>query len=268
MFIRIRKNFTGIALLAFFILLPVTSTVKSQEEPYVRFKKVEVATTPQKKTLYRLDYVYKFEGYETVYIKELGFVPAQGHLIYFADDIKVEFRDPTNGSIIKIVNYPVIFRNEEWSFLRRDSISARAYNSKLNYLGGIDLPTENEFLEIARSESWVSPPTFQEIVLSVLNKKFPLGIKPFQRDNLFFFVTPYIELSGLPSNLRGQLALLISQPYGRNGNKFLFRVQPLIREKRRREATWKKVNISKETQRAASNLIDEVLNELKKPEAN
>ncbi|PHJ69135.1 hypothetical protein VF14_03080 [Nostoc linckia z18] len=314
MAIFIHKKFIQITLFTFLILLSVATTVKSQENSYVQFEKVEVATTPHKQTLYRLDYIYRIEGRDTVYIKQIGTVPAKGHLIYFAEKPEVEFRDPVNNSIIKIVEYKVFKANEdsqvadsshngvtatptripgatsesttpdstitpdgitpespgtvnsivEWDTRMLTSNSIVQASGRLNFLGGVDIPKESEFQETARSESWVSPPTFQEIALGVFNKKFPLGIKPFQRDNLFFFLTPYIELSGLPNNLRGQVALLISQPYDSKGNKFIFRVQSLIREKRRREAIWSQTNISEETKRSASNLIDQILNEFKK----
>lgn len=273
-----RKKPLQIVFSTFFILLSATSAVKAQETSFVGFNKVEVATTPQGKTVYRLDYIYKFEGRDTVYIKELGSVPSQGHLIYFADEPKIEFRDPTNNSIIKVVEYKVSNVNDDARIFDAelaeptDSTSnlllgspRRDTSEPIESLGGIDLPPESEFLEIARSERWQSPSTFQEVALTVLNKIFPLGIKPFQRDNHFFFVTPYVDLRGLPNSLRGQVALLISQPYERNRNKFFFRVQPLIREKRKREATWKKENVSRETQRAATNLINNIFNEFKKP---
>lgn len=74
------------------------------------------------------------------------------------------------------------------------------------------------------SDSTQDQAGFLPKTLRTLNNWFPSGYTIRQDGPVTSFVTVYREVEGLPSNLRGEVAVRISFPYDPNGNQCYFRV--------------------------------------------
>jgi hypothetical protein len=264
------------------------------QDSSINLRSILKAITPEGKLVYRIDYDYNFPDHEQVYIEQLGIVSGKGRLVYFSDKPNIEVRDPLSKRILRNFIY------SEWSdesnnanksldnfdFSRLESIQTREMGrskpssiigmgiqnestGRINALiGGIELPPDEDFLEVAivRTDIWQSSFSFQDTVIKVLNSLFPLGTKPFQRDNKFFIKTPFFPLSNLPKNLIGEVSLLIAQPFDKNGNKLTYRIQPLMRERRIKESKWKyskNTKVSPEVINASNNFVGEIINQIK-----
>jgi hypothetical protein len=262
----------------FAILSMLISFAAHAQGSTISLRSILKAITPEGKLIYRIDYDYNFPDHEQVYIEQLGIVSGNGRLVYFSDRPKIEVHDPLSKKIL--VNFTYREGNNEpssspftWGSSPTNESTSGLSNpmktGKINTLiGGVELPSDEDFLEIgiARSDIWQSSLSFQDTVIIVLNSLFPLGTKPFQRDNKFFIKTPFFPLGNLPKNLIGEVSLLIAQPFDKNGKKLTYRIQPLMRERRIKESKWKYSKNSKmstEVINASNNFIGKLVNQIK-----
>ena len=115
--------------------------------------------------VYRISCSYAFVDRRTVFIDNLGLVPARGRLSYFSYDSNVVFRESRAERVLLAV-----------SLLGRDVYTSVGLAP--------DFPDESGFPKSYRSAVWVFSSSFQIITNGVLNKAFPSGYKAYSANNL------------------------------------------------------------------------------------
>jgi hypothetical protein len=192
--------------------------------------------------VYKISYSYDFVARRTVFIDNVGLVPARGRLAYFSYDSNIIFRESRAERVLLAV-----------SLLGRD-----VYTS----VGPApDFPDESDFPKSYRSGVWVFSSSFQIITNDVLNKAFPSGYKAYSANNLNYSQTTFTRLRNLPVNLVGEIAVLVSHPYDVRNKTFEYHIQFLVREKRIQSAKWR-YESSDETRQAAEAFIDNLIQKL------
>jgi hypothetical protein len=96
----------------FFILVLNSSALKAKENPYFILNNLEKIKTNEK-PLYKVDFSYEFNERDTIYIDELGVIPAKGHFVYLTHKQKIEFKDSADGSILETIELKKLDSNSE-----------------------------------------------------------------------------------------------------------------------------------------------------------
>jgi hypothetical protein len=189
--------------------------------------------------LFRLSYDYEFKDRETVKIKGVGLVPASGKQKHLFDGEYLEFEDESGSLLVRIK-------------LKPNKMSPEA--------GALDLPEESQFVNFL-SDTAQDPIAFLPKTFQKLNNWFPSGYIVRQEGQVTSFVTVYRDVEGLPSNLRGQVAIRISYPYDSTNNQFFFRIYAITRQRPKKSADW--LSPTPETQKVFDEFAKRLLKEFK-----
>lgn len=191
-----------------------------------------------------ITYSFDFKGRDTVYVKNVGLVPAKGDLSYLLTDRLLEFRESADGPTI--VNVP---------------IQTTGYTPPS--VRGPELPKESEFPTAVRTGVSARPPAaFQPRAVEVINKHFLAGFFPRENNKIIYNITTYRGLGGLPRNTQGEVAVMVSHPYDPAADRVTFRVQYIVRE-RRALSGFRSDGIDLTTRTAAEAFIALLIDELK-----
>jgi hypothetical protein len=200
---------------------------------------VQPIRTSDGQLLYRLSYNYQFKERPTINIKSIGMVPASGKQEHLFAGEYLEFEDASGNLLVRIRLKP---------------------NKKAPEAGALDLPSESEFVSFL-SETAQDQGAFLPKALQKLNRWFPAGYTIRQDGQVTSLMTIYRDVEGLPSNLRGQIAIRLSYPYDPNSNQFFFRVYMVTRQRPKKSADWQ--SPSPETQKVFDNFVRQLLQEFK-----
>jgi hypothetical protein len=201
---------------------------------------VQPRPTEQGATLYAVTYTYEFVDRKTVIIRGIGEVPAKGQLSYLTPDEYLEFKDPASNAVITV----------------------RLKVTKAPEGGSMEIPAESDFTPFFVSESRPNQSIFYLRAQTVLNGLFPSGYVVRQNGKTNYYMTTYRSLEGLPDNLRGQVAVLISHPYDIDSDRFTFHIQFIAREKPKKSGEWQYV-LSDEVKKLAEEFVQRLSNDLK-----
>ncbi len=166
---------------------------------------------PNAKPLYEFNYDYNFGNRSDIYITGLGLAPARGHFHYMGSEPVLEFKASHFGSTLAYVPLTT-------TATRSDSP---------------EIPDISQFTELARTGQWSGTAQFPTVAAAVIQKYFQLGYLPRQLGTVNYYVTSYRDLELPDGQLRGQIALAISQPYGSSGDRFEYHVQYRARDRAR-----------------------------------
>lgn len=196
------------------------------------------------KVLYEIKYRYEFGGLESVYVTGLGIVPAKrDEVTYLTEEKKLEFRESAGGEVLVTVPLRVTVATQGG--------------------GGPELPQENLFSEAALSGAWGQRNSFSDHAHGILQRYFSFGIQAYQRGAVSYYLTTYRTLSIPGGNLRGQVAVMVSQPYSAGGGGTGYRVQYVVRDRPRLSNTWRYGGeVSENTKTVAAAFIKTLVAEL------
>jgi hypothetical protein len=194
--------------------------------------------------LFQVSYDYDFRGRRTVYIKNLGVMPASGQLSYLTTDPILDFKESADGVSLATVS------------VEETNISMAADST--------ELPREADF-----SKGLVDGPTMPleniaSAIVEVVQRHFPSGYRPNQVGDVLHYVTTYRTLPIRNSNLRSQIAVDVSQPYLTVGDRARLRVQVAIRDRPRLSDTWRYGdNRNQSTIEAGNALVAQIVEQLR-----
>jgi hypothetical protein len=204
-----------------------SKTNKAQGPNYsVNVSKVLERTTAENTVVYQISYSYDFKERKSVYVKGLGTVLPKGQFSYMVPEPLLEFRESLSGPVITTVQLEETFRTQ----------------------GGesTEFLDEKKFPTFFRSDIWSPPATFPLAAIKVVNKYFPSGHNSTQDGQLNKYITTFRNLQ-VPNpkndreitNLRSQIAIILSQPYDPAQDRFTYRIQYLARDRPRMSTTWR-----------------------------
>lgn len=203
----------------------------------VKVDTVQPFRTSAGQLLFRLNYNYQFKDHQFIHLKGVGRMPASGKQEHFFEKEYLEFEDLSGNLLVKIKLKP---------------------NKKAPEAGALDLPQESEFVNFL-SDTGQDPTAFLPKALQKLNNWFPPGYTIRQDGQVTSFVTAYRDVDGIPSHLRGQIAIKLSYPFDRNNNQFFFRVYIVKRQKPKKSSgPWESSN-----ERAFEDFVARLLKDLK-----
>ena len=187
---------------------------------------------------------YAFPDWEAVYVAGVGRVAPQGAISFITFEPEIVFTSSPGGAARK----------------------ALALGDATQYMGNstVDLPTPLDFPENARVGFWERPSPFAEHALVVLSQSFKSGVWATLRNSRNALVSTYRPLTGLPEDMLGEVAVLVSHDPAAKGPRLAFNVHMKQRE-RRRLTRWRD-QVSGETQRAAEQFVDALIKDLQSPE--
>ena len=168
----------------------------------VKVDTVQPQRTEDGDLLYLLNYSYEFKGRQTVSIKGIGELPAKGKLQHLFSEEILEFID-SDGQLLAVVQLKP--------------------NKKQPEGGALEMPKDSEFDQFL-SDSTRAQTMFLPKTMQTLNKWFPSGYTIRQEGQVTSFVTGYRNVDGLPSHLRGEVAVRVSFPYDPSSDQFFFRI--------------------------------------------
>lgn len=163
---------------------------------------VQPQRTAEGRLFYLLSYSYSFKGRRTVNIQGVGTVPATGKQRHLFTEEYLTFTDESGNVLTKVRLRP---------------------NKQPPEGGGLDLPNDSDFSQFV-SDITQDQANFLPKALRTLNEWFASGYTIKQDGGVTSFVTVYREVEGLPSHLRGEIAVRMSYPFDPSGNQFYFRV--------------------------------------------
>ena len=187
---------------------PDKANVAEGKDFRVKVDTVQPQRTVDGDLLYHLNYTYEFKGRDTVSIKGIGTLPAKGKQQHLFTQDTLEFMD-SDGQLLAVVELKP--------------------NKKQPEGGALEMPKDSDFDQFL-SDSTRAQTTFLSRTMQTLNKWFPSGYTIKQEGQVTSFVTGYRDVDGLPSNLRGELAVRVSFPYDPNSDQFYFRIYMLPRQ--------------------------------------
>jgi hypothetical protein len=195
------------------------------------------------KVLYEIRYRYEFGGLESVFVTGLGVVPAKrDEVTYLTEEKKLEFRKSAAGEVL--VSVPL-------------RVTAATQSG-----GGPELPPESQFSEAALGGVWSQPGSFSDHAYGVIQKYFTSGVGAYQRGDVSYYITTYRTLSIPDGKVRGQVAVMVSQPYSADGGMG-YRVQYVVRDRPRLSGDWRYGSeISEQTRTAVTDFIGRLVAEL------
>jgi hypothetical protein len=195
------------------------------------------------KVLYEIRYRYEFGGLESVFVAGLGVVPAKrDEVTYLTEEKKLEFRKSAVGEVL--VSVPL-------------HVTAATQSG-----GGPELPPESQFSEAALGGVWSRPSSFSDHAYGVIQKYFTSGVGAYQRGDVSYYISTYRTLSIPGGTVRGQVAVMVSQPYTADGGTG-YRVQYVVRDKPRLSNTWRYGgDVSEQTRTVVTDFIRSLVAEL------
>jgi hypothetical protein len=217
-----------------------SANVADGENYHVKVDVVQPFRTSDGRLLFRISYRYNFKDRQTIKIKGVGLVPANGNHTRLFEGQYLDFEDISGNLIVRVRLKP---------------------NKKAPESGALDLPKESEFVNFL-SDTSQDPVGFLPKTFQKLNNWFPGGYVVRQEGQVTSLVTVYREVEGLPANLRGQIAIRLSYPYDPNNGKFFFRVYTVIRQRPKKSADW--LSATPATQKVFDVFAKQLLNDLKK----
>lgn len=216
--------------------------VRAQQATASVTASVSVFQNTNKEVVYKISYSYEFVGVNTIFIDGVGLVPSRGRLAYYSYDSKIVFRESMGGRVLALFSL----------------IGSDVYTS---VGAGPDFPDESEFSKTYRSGLWAFSSSFRLIANEALNKSFPSGYRAYSADSTNYLQTSYAPLKDLPSNLLGQIAILLSHPYNVRNKDFEYRIQFVVREKRIQSGRWR-YEIGEEVRKSAEDFINHLIGKL------
>lgn len=194
-------------------------------------------------TAYEVSYSYEFTRRSSVYITGIGLSEPKGSLNYIIFEPVIEFRESPDGAILA-------------KLLLKETGRAMGDDST-------DLPKESEFSANVRSGTWKGPGIFSSAAINVIQKYFPLGYSPRNKNATEYYITTYRGLDVPDVQLRSQIALNVSHPYDKTNKEFSYHVQFVARDKPRMSSTYRYGDDrSQETLDAAATFVNQVMSEL------
>jgi hypothetical protein len=201
---------------------------------------VQPKPTEKGRTFYAITFSYDFKGRKSINIKGLGQAPPKGQFSYLSTEDHLEFQDTVGRAVVTV---PLKV-------------------TKAPEGGSTDMPTESDFKPFFLSESRPDATGFHLRAQSVLNSLFPSGYAVRQSGGISYYMTTYRPLEGLPENLRGQVAVMISHPYDASGDRFNFRVQFVARQKPKKSGEWQ-YELPDDTRRMVEELVKRLTADLR-----
>jgi len=162
---------------------------------------------------YSIAYDYNFPERTSVWVKDLGVVPAKGSFRYVSNGSRLEFRDGPDGKVLASV--PL-----------KETVIVAAQPPVLG------LPDETSFPEDFQAFTWDSRLSLQERANSVLNKAFRYHPRRDKEVTLLKTTFTPLQAPNVATGITAQIALLLSFPYDADSNKYSLHVQTLVMEGR------------------------------------
>jgi hypothetical protein len=221
----------------------LTHHLQAQDTSKVKILGVIEKTTSGGKVIREVSVSYDFKDASNVRFVGLGLVPAKNSYTYLTSSSEIKFLSKDLNQVIYTA--PLVITAEP--------MGAEA----------VDLPKESDFPPQFRSKYYTPDTLFTEVMLNVVQKYFPSGFLPYQTGPINSCITTYRNLPVPDPNLRGQLALKISQPYDVRSHKLTYRIQFIERDRPRLSDTWRYgTRVSKTTSDASALFIETFLKEL------
>jgi len=199
-----------------------------------------IVVTEREGVIRAIHFHYSFPSKESVFIKNVGLLPATGQVGYLCRCDEIEFSENESAPPFHTVSL-------------LDSIEMMG---RFNIM----MPSLQEFPSSYREGRWNKLSSFTLHKLNVLNQRFPSGLLSLSIDNQPSIVTTYSSLEGLPKRIYGEIALLISDESLKADKKVTFRVKFIVRE-RRSHTGWRS-EIGNETRKVAENYVSDIMNVL------
>jgi hypothetical protein len=196
--------------------------------------------------VHSVSFSYSFADQESIRISGLGVMPPIGKLSYLTPDAQISF-SAADGKLLESVDL-------------KDATQLMGSTSS-------DAPARSDFPENFRLGFWRERSPFSAHAMKVLNLQFASGLLPTitEADGENVLITAYHPLSGLPDDLYGEVAVLVShRDRDRSGNNELpFRVRWNALEKRKL-TRWRSP-VSEPTKQAAEAFVANLIAALQSP---
>jgi len=191
--------------------------------------------------LHSISFRYSFPGQDFIRISGLGDMPPTWELAYLTPDKEIRFFD-MGGGLLEAVDL-------------KDATQVMGGSST-------DTPTRSEFPDNFRLGFWNQKSPFSLHAMKVLNQQFTSGLLPTITDanGENVLITAYQPLSGLPEDLFGEVAILVSHADKSDNKELSFRVRWNAREKRK--LTRWRTAVSEPTKQAAEAFVSKLLTAL------
>jgi hypothetical protein len=188
--------------------------------------------------LHSVSFRYSFPRQDFIRISGLGKMHPTGELAYLTPDTEVRFFD-MGGGLLEAVDL-------------KDATQVMGGSST-------DTPARSEFADNFRLGFWKQKSPFSVHAMKVLNQQFTSGLLPTITDanGENVLITAYHPLSGLPEDLFGEVAVLVSHADKYANEELSFRVRWNAREKRK--LTRWRTPISEPTKQAAEAFVSKLL---------
>jgi hypothetical protein len=165
-------------------------------------------------------------------------MPPTGDLSYLTPDTQIRFSE-SGGGLIEAVDL----------------------KDATQLMGGpsIDTPARSEFPDNFRLGFWKEKTPFSIHAMKVLNQQFTSGLLSTisEVDGENVLITAYQAVSGLPEDLYGEVAVLVSHGDKSSNEELSFRVHWIAREKRKL-TRWRSP-VSEPTKQAAEAFVGKLL---------
>jgi hypothetical protein len=191
--------------------------------------------------LYLIKYSYEFKNRDTIFLRNIGELPSKGKFEHIYEGGTLEFLTNKNGeTLCKVELKP---------------------NKPAAVGGADDTPPDSAFGSLKASPtSAANNSQFFERVTNLLNQKnFTYRIS--NRDGVVTVTSNYRSLDGMPSNLRGEMAVQITFPQQNNGNQFSFYIYYHARQKPRRSESW--TDLEAGNRGIADDFVNDLINGLR-----
>ena len=167
-------------------------------------------------TYYSAKVTYDFHSLGDVYVTGMGSLPSHGTLTQIWWNKTLEFRDTQGGLLATVELQPTAHLQG----------------------GSPEIPPETSFSAAVVSRTCAYGACKAQLFRDALNTAFPFGYTVKQESDRLTYVTTYQDLDGLPSNLRGQVAVMLS--FRRSMTRSdTFDLRSVARERGRKSLTTK-----------------------------
>jgi len=192
--------------------------------------------------VYAITASFQFKNRDSVFVKDLGLVPARSRYSYLASSRTIEFREADSGRLI--VSVPV-----------EETVQVATATAPR-----LDFPRESDFPSAFRTYAVSASATkLRDVVYQTLQASFQ--IEPRDDNHLTRVTTSYqsLPMRNGPRNITGQIALRVSFPFDESTGQLHYRVQQSIREGRSSSDDWRQPTTAEVIQAADSfvqNLVE------------
>ncbi len=224
---------------------PQTQRIEAQGDSYkVMVLSVVRMHDSEGRTLYNVNYVYKFSTRDSVYVDGVGTLPAGGAFKYLTAVPRLTFRETASGTVL--VTVPL-----------RETMKSMGG-------GDVEFPPVSSFTASpSRYGEWSSGVSFPRHAMRVLDKYFVSGYEAFACEDRQCYRTTF-RVMPLPRNRKVKVAVVISRPSPESGVPDSFRLQYKAYQKTG-SGLWE-AELEQAPREAVDGFINELLRALKEKE--